>query len=141
MYSRTLVLRFPKDIVDRPIVCNLIRDFDLSFNILKATILPAQEGLMVMELSGHRANFNKGLKYLEECGVRVKTIGQDINRNMDKCLHCGACIAVCHTGALHLSRPDMAVCFEPEKCTGCELCVAACPVRAMEVHLRSASNF
>ncbi|MDO9463533.1 MAG: 4Fe-4S dicluster domain-containing protein [Deltaproteobacteria bacterium] len=141
MYSRMLVLRFPQDIVDRPLVCNLVREFDLSFNILKATILPGQEGLMIMELSGHRKNFNRGIKYLEECGVKIKTIGQDINRNMDKCFQCGACTAVCPTGALYIRRPEMEVCFEPEKCSGCELCVAACPVRAMEVHLRNASGF
>ncbi|MDD5451151.1 MAG: NIL domain-containing protein [Desulfovibrionales bacterium] len=48
MYSRMLVLRFPQDVVDRPIVCNLVREFDLSFNILKATILPGQDGLLIM---------------------------------------------------------------------------------------------
>lgn len=141
MYSRMLVLRFPPDTVDRPIVCNLVRDFDLSFNILKATILPGQEGIMIMELSGHRDNFNKGVEYLKKFGVNVKTIGQDISRNLDKCFHCGACTAVCPTGALHILRPAMEVCFDPEKCSGCELCVAACPVRAMEVHLRNAVNF
>lgn len=141
MYSRMLVLRFPQDIVDRPIVCNLVKGFDLSFNILKATILPGQEGLMIMELSGHRKNFNRGIKYLEKYGVKIKTIGQDISCNLDKCFQCGACTAVCPTGALYIRRPEMEVCFDPEKCSGCELCVAACPVRAMEVHLRNASSF
>ncbi len=140
MYSRMLVLRFPQGIVDRPIVCNLVRNFDLSFNILKATILPGQDAIMIMDLSGHRSNFNQGIKYLEECGVKIKTIGQDISRNLDKCLQCGACTGVCPTGALYIVRPEMEVCFDPEKCSGCELCVAACPVRAMEVHLRSAAE-
>ena len=27
MYSRTLVLRFPKEIVDKPIISNLVRDY------------------------------------------------------------------------------------------------------------------
>ncbi len=141
MYSRMLVLRFSHEIVDRPVVCNLVRDFDLSFNILKATILPGQDGILIMELSGHRSNFNKGIKYLEDCGVRIKTIGQDIIRNLDKCFHCGACTAVCPTGALYVKRPQMDVLFDPEKCSGCELCVSACPVRAMEVRLRNAANF
>lgn len=137
MYSKIIVLRFPRDIVNQPIVYTLVKDFDLSFNILKATISPKKEGLLVMELSGHRKNFTRGLNYLKERGVSVKTIGQEVSRNDARCYHCGACTAVCPTGALHLSRPEMDVAFEPEKCSACELCVAACPVRAMEVHLNS----
>ena len=56
MYSKMLSLRFPKDIVDEPVVVNLVREFALSFNILKATIYPRKEGLMVLELSGHKKN-------------------------------------------------------------------------------------
>ena len=44
MYSKTLSLRFPKKIVDEPIVVNLVRDYNLTFNILKATIYPRKEG-------------------------------------------------------------------------------------------------
>ncbi|MBW2072589.1 MAG: NIL domain-containing protein, partial [Deltaproteobacteria bacterium] len=52
MYSKMLVLRFPRDIVNQPIVCNLVRNYDLTFNILKATVYPHREGLVVMELQG-----------------------------------------------------------------------------------------
>ena len=34
MHSKILVLRFPKTEVQKPIVCNLARNFDLIFNIL-----------------------------------------------------------------------------------------------------------
>ena len=64
MYSKTLSLRFPEKIVNEPVVANLIKKFDLTFNILKATIYPRKEGLMVLELSGHRKNFQKGVRYL-----------------------------------------------------------------------------
>ena len=60
MYSKMLSLRFPRKIVDEPIAVNLVKKFDLSFNILKATIYPRKEGLMVLQLSGHRKNFQKG---------------------------------------------------------------------------------
>jgi ferredoxin len=137
VYSKIIVLRFPKEIVNRPVVCELVKQFDLSFNILKATISPKKEGLLVMELHGHRKNYSRGLAFLKEHGVSVKTIGQDVSRNYDKCYHCGACTAVCPTGALYIRRPDFEVAFDPEKCSACELCVAACPARAMEVHVNS----
>ncbi|MCP4681440.1 MAG: 4Fe-4S dicluster domain-containing protein [Desulfobacterales bacterium] len=133
MYSKTLSLRFPKRIVNEPIAVNLVKKFDLSFNILKATIYPRKEGLMVLELSGHRKDYQRGVRYLKGLGVKVESIGQDIKRIDDKCFQCGACTAVCPTSALHIKRPEMEVLFDREKCSACELCVSACPARAMEV--------
>ena len=133
MYSKMLSLRFPKKVVNEPIAVNLVKKFDLSFNILKATIYPRKEGLMVLELSGHRKNFQRGVRYLKSLGVKVESIGQDIKRDEDACFQCGACTAVCPTGALYIKRPEMEVIFDREKCSACELCVSACLARAMEV--------
>ena len=59
---------------------------------------------------------------------------QEVQRDKIKCTHCGACTAVCPTGALSIQRPRMTVRFNQKKCSVCELCVPACPTRAMEVH-------
>jgi ferredoxin len=128
-----LSLRFPKTIVNQPIAVNLVKKFDLSFNILKATIYPRKEGFMVLELSGHRKNFQRGVRYLKSLGVKVESIGQDIKRDEVKCFQCGACTAVCPTGALYIKRPEMEVIFDSDRCSACELCVSACMARAMEV--------
>jgi ferredoxin len=133
MYSKMLSLRFPPEIVNEPVVVNLVRKFDLTFNILKATIYPRREGLVVMELSGHKKNFQKGVRYLKSLGMKVESIGQDIKRDEELCFQCGACTAVCPTGALYIKRPEMEVVFDTDKCSGCEMCVVACPARAMEV--------
>jgi ferredoxin len=133
MYSKVVLLRFPRDIVDQPIVVNLVKEFDLSFNILKATIYPRKECMVVMELVGIRKNYNAGIRYLKDLGVKVDNIGQDIRRNEEKCFHCGVCTAVCPTKALYIARPEMSVIFDRDRCSACELCVTACPARAMEV--------
>ena len=133
MYSKILMLRFPQQEVQKPIVCHLAKDFDLVFNILNARILHRREGVMVMELSGTKKHFKDGVRFLKEQGVQVQNASQKVNRNDEKCTHCGACTAVCPTGALWVRRPEMAVVFEQEKCSICELCVTACPVRAMDV--------
>ena len=133
MYSKILSLRFPKKIVNDPIAVNLVKKFDLSFNILKATIYPRKEGLMVLELSGQRKNFQNGIRYLKSIGVKVENVGQDIKRDENKCFQCGACTAVCPTGALYIKRPEMEVLFDKERCSACELCVSACPAQAMRV--------
>lgn len=135
MYAKMLVLRFPKRIVDKPIVTNLVRNHNLSFNILKAQIYPRTEGLMVMELRGNRKDYDLGVQYLRAMGVRIESIAQRIRRDDDKCYQCGACTAVCPTGALRIKRPEMAVLFESERCSACELCINTCPARAMSTKL------
>lgn len=135
MNTRIYVLRFPKEVIDQPIICNLVKKFDIEFNILKATILMQQEGVMILEFSGHKANVKKGIKYLEDMGVTVQSLAGRIRRDDEKCYQCGACTGICPTGALHIVRPEMAVAFDPDKCTACGLCVAVCPARAMEVSL------
>jgi ferredoxin len=114
-------------------VSYLTKDYDLTFNILNATILPRKEGLMVLELSGTRKNFREGVKYLKDQGIQVENASQEIKRDNNKCTHCGACTAVCPTTALSVQRPEMLVLFEQEKCSICELCVPTCPTRAMEI--------
>ena len=133
MYSKILVLRFPQTEVQKPIVCNLARNYDLVFNILNATVLPRKEGIMVLELSGSRKNFNEGVQYLKSQGVSVQNASQEVKRENDKCTHCGACTAVCPTGALSIKRTDMTVSFDQSRCSVCELCVPACPPRAMKI--------
>jgi len=133
VFSKILILRFPKTEVQKPIVCYLAKDYDLTFNILNATILPRKEGVMVLELSGTRKNFKEGVEYLKTQGVQVQNAAQKVKRNQKKCTHCGACTAVCPTGALSIVRPEMSVSFEEAKCSVCELCVPACPTRAMDV--------
>ena len=135
MHAKMLVLRFPKEIVDKPIITNLVRNYNLSFNILKAQIYPRKEGIMVLELRGNRKDFEKGMQYLQDIGVKVESIAQGICRDDELCYQCGACTAVCPTGALHIQRPEMLVLFESERCSACELCVKACPARAMVVML------
>jgi ferredoxin len=133
VYSKILKLRFPNTEVHKPIVCYLAKDFDLTFNILNAAILSRKEGVMVLELSGSQKNFRNGVKYLKSQGVQVQNAAQEIKRSKKKCTHCGACTAVCPTGALSINRPEMSVEFDQKKCSVCELCVPLCPTRAMNI--------
>ena len=132
--SRKLVLRFPHKLVDKPIVSRLVKDFDLDFNILKASVIPGEEGLLVMELSGEQRNYEKGMKYLTDSGVQIQSLSQDVVRNEKRCTHCGACITICPTGAFSLEPKTRKVKFDDTKCIVCELCVKACPPRAMDLH-------
>jgi len=141
VYSRILILRFPKEISTQPVVCYLTKKHDLIFNILNATVLPRREGILVLELSGTRKNFREGVRYLKDQGIQVENASQEIQRIRSLCTHCGACTAVCPTGALTVQRPKMNVRFDQKRCSVCELCVPACPTRAMGVHPTRQSFF
>ncbi len=134
MVSKRIVLRFPRRLVDRPIVSRLVKDFNLDFNILKASVTPDEEGLMVMELSGKQDDYDNGVRYLAETGVKIQSLSQDVTRNEERCTYCGACITICPTGAFELDPVSRRVTFDNEKCLACELCIKACPPRAMELH-------
>ena len=132
--TKKLVLRFPKRLVDRPIVSRLVREYNLDFNILKASITQEAEGLLVLELSGAQENYDKGIQYLTKTGVRIQSLSQDVTRNEERCTHCGACITICPTKAFELEPSTRKVNFLNEKCLACGLCIKACPPRAMELH-------
>jgi ferredoxin len=132
--SKRIVLHFPRRLVDRPIVSRLVRDYNLDFNILTASVTPAEEGLLVLELSGEQSDYDRGIRYLAETWVKIQALSQDVLRNEERCTHCGACITICPTGAFELDPLTRRVNFYNEKCLACELCITACPPRAMELH-------
>ena len=134
MTSKRIVLHFPHRLVDQPIVYKLVKDFDLRFNILKASVTPQEEGLMVLELSGEDENFKKGIAYLEKSGVKIQPLSQDFIRNEEKCTHCGVCVPICPADAFQIDPATRKVIFHEDKCIACELCIKICPTHAMEVH-------
>jgi ferredoxin len=120
-------------LVDQPIVSRLIRDYNLDFNILKASVSPREEGLLVLELQGQRKDFDKAMDYLTEAGVVTQPLSRDIRRNEERCTHCGACVVMCPTGAFEVDGVTRKVKFDDSKCIACELCLLTCPPRAMEL--------
>ncbi|WP_461209556.1 NIL domain-containing protein [Desulfocurvus sp. DL9XJH121] len=132
---KIVYLKFPPERSGRPVMCNLTRLFDLTFNILQAHILPRGEGRMTLELTGTEDNYRKGVNYLKEQGIRVEHVAQKIFRDEDSCIDCGVCTALCRSQALHVHPVTRKVEFDSEKCTACGMCTRVCPVNAMVVQL------
>jgi ferredoxin len=117
------------------VVCNLLRKFDLSFNILKADISPRHEGTMTLEVSGREDEFHKGIGYLKENGVRITPVAHKIFRDDESCIHCGVCTAMCPTDALSLDTESLKIVFDVDKCSACGMCTRVCPVKCMTLDL------
>ena len=131
--KKRIILRFKRSNIDKPVVYRLAKDFDLIFNILRASVSPRAESMMVLEVEGDEAAFTAGVEYLKKAGLDIEPIEQDISRDEERCVHCGMCTSVCAPDALEIDRETMKVKFDYEKCVGCEFCVKVCPVKAMHV--------
>ncbi|MGA2193474.1 MAG: 4Fe-4S binding protein [Nitrospirota bacterium] len=132
MAEQRVVLTFQRWQLDQPIVYRLVKDFDLVTNILQAKVT-AEEGRMSLGLSGLEQNVEAGIKWLREQKVTVEPLATGLSVNRDSCVDCGACTAVCPTGALVCDdATEWGLDYVEDKCILCLACVPACPVRAIE---------
>jgi ferredoxin len=133
MQKKRVVFNYPQHLIDQPVISRLVKDFDLTVNILRARITPKEQGRLVLEMTGKRGNLEAGINYVKEMGVEIQTLAQDVNWYEERCTHCTGCIAVCPTKALDVDRTQMKVSFNKDKCIACELCIPVCPFQAMEI--------
>lgn len=133
MQKKRVVFNYPPHVVEQPVISKLVKDFDLTVNILRAHITPKEEGRLVLEITGKRQSLEAGLHYIKELGVEVQPLAQDVRWYEERCTHCTACVSVCPPKALEVNRTTMEVSFKRERCIACGLCISACPYQAMEI--------
>ena len=138
-YHRNLHLSFPSDISGTPVISNLTRLYDVTFNILQAQITPRKEGFMTLEIRGSQESCEQAVEYLRGQSVIVTDPAQRISRDENSCMHCGMCLAACPRGSLFMNRKEHKVNFDVESCSACGLCARVCPVNAMSVELEGGS--
>lgn len=129
MAERRVVLSFLRWQLDKPITYKLVKDFDLVVNILQAKVT-TEEGKLVLGLEGLEQNIEAGVDWLKEQQVIVEPLATGLSVVKDECVDCGACTAVCPTGAVHFTG-DWTLDYDEDKCILCLSCVPACPVRAI----------
>ena len=133
MAKRRIVLTFPPEQVEKPVVYHLVKDFDLVTNIMRAEIEPPEIGRMLLELVGDKDAIARGIEWLGTVGVSVEDAARDIVLDADECVHCGACTAVCIPDALTLDPDSFELVFDKAKCTFCRSCVNACPLTLFSI--------
>lgn len=131
MESLNVLLIFKREIMYKPIIFRIAKDFNIQFNVLEAKILPKLEGRIILGLRGTEKEISDTLSYLKSEEVEVQVLADQIKKDDEICVDCGACTAVCRVEALYIDRETMKVMFDPEKCVACGLCMKACPVKAI----------
>ncbi|MBI1858724.1 MAG: 4Fe-4S dicluster domain-containing protein [Candidatus Melainabacteria bacterium] len=131
---RRVILSFPPSVLQTPITYILAKEYDIASNILRAEILPEESGKLVIEMDGLPENLDKAIQRIKEFDIDVTEIARKVTFDMDKCIHCGACVSVCLAGALKLDKNFHLEFIEP-KCTVCEMCVTTCPVDVVNIDI------
>ena len=72
-----LRLTVPAELVQKPLLYHLVKDFDLVPNVRRADV-GADHGWVVLELEGAEDRLQRGLAWLEELGVTVDPIERDV---------------------------------------------------------------
>jgi len=135
--KRRFTIKFAPEAARKPITFKLIKDYNFEVNILKASITEGQEGRLLLEVSAEKENLEDGLEFLErEDGITIIPLDQQLKRNKEECIHCGACTSVCFSGALSIEKESWEVSLDYEKCVVCGLCVEACPMKIISVEFK-----
>ena len=122
-------LKFSPTIVNKTVISDLIKNYDVTFNILKANITP-KGGKMLIEISGSEAE--EGIKYMEKEGIQLNPIKKVVKKDEEKCMDCGECISLCPVQAIKMEE-DWSVELDNQKCIGCGFCTTSCPTKAIKI--------
>jgi ferredoxin len=134
MAKKKFLLGFSPDIVNEAIVYRLVKDYDLKINILRAEVRELG-GRLLMEVEGKAANIKEAARYLNEAKVDVQELVTYVEKNEDRCTHCGMCISICPVEALTMDKTAWKVRYDSEKCIACGMCIDACPPGAMKFRI------
>jgi ABC-type methionine transport system ATPase subunit len=75
MPSQVIRLIYPPNLLDVPIINQLIRRFDLTFNIIRAEVTP-NEGWVDLQISGSTGTIESAISWLSSQGVDVQSLAQ-----------------------------------------------------------------
>ncbi len=77
MGRRRLKLIFGPDMVKEPVIYQLGKRFEIVTNIRRADVTRDQ-GWVLLEISGEPEELDRGVSYLESCGVKVEQAEGDL---------------------------------------------------------------
>ena len=73
MPEQAIRLIYPPNLLDVPVINQLIRRYDLTVNILRAQVTP-QEGWVDVQLSGNSASIENAMTWLSSQGIEVQRL-------------------------------------------------------------------
>ena len=72
-----LNLTFPVNMVDKPLLAEAIKQFDVTADVRRAQIEPETGGYIMLELTGTETQIDDSIRFFQSHGVGVGFIGAD----------------------------------------------------------------
>ncbi len=72
-----LFVSFPEELVERPMIYEVVKRFDVVPNIRRANV-EQHSGWVILELTGAQDQLDASIAYLEEVGCTVNTMEGDV---------------------------------------------------------------
>ena len=77
MERKRVKFTFVEELIKEPVIWKLGREFEIVTNIRRADVTD-QRGWVVLELDGEKDEIERGLQWVEEQGVRIDPVYEDI---------------------------------------------------------------
>jgi hypothetical protein len=77
MTTKRVKFSFEQQLIKEPVIWKLGKQFDIVTNIRRADV-SADFGWVILELDGDEGEIDRGLKWVEEQGVRIDPVYEDI---------------------------------------------------------------
>ena len=77
MSSLRLFISFPEELVDRPLVYEIIKKFDVVPNIRRANV-EGHSGWLILEVNGEQSQLDGAIAYFEGLGCTVNRMEGDV---------------------------------------------------------------
>ncbi len=77
MSSLRLFVSFPEELVDRPLVYEIIKKFDVVPNIRRANV-EGHSGWLILEVNGAQSQLDEAIAYFEGLGCTVNRMEGDV---------------------------------------------------------------
>jgi len=128
MKSKKVLIILPKTEIEKPIVNDLIKYYDLTIKIIRAKITPEEEGYILINIIGAADDIERGITFLNTLNIQMQDAERGLQWHEDHCVHCGNCLSHCPTGSLSfIDRVTMQFNFNKETCIECLNCIQNCP--------------
>ena len=77
MSRKRVKFTFVQELIKEPVIWKLAKQFDVITNIRRADVTD-DRGWVILELDGEEDEIERGLEWVEEQGVRVEPVYEDI---------------------------------------------------------------